>query len=161
MKLILAAALPLHMADAAPSSTEPVSTAGGNSTDNAGISAATTDAPNAAGGASSVAQKPEVTSAIDAAAGASAGEPGNAGAPDAASFSESGAASSALPASPSEDTAANQDPASTGSEAAADPHPASTHLDEIEAMVERMYYRAEQFAVHEWKAVINAARAVL
>lgn len=179
----------LQTTDAAPSSTEPAS--GGNSTENAGISAAANDAPNAAGGASSVEQSTALVSASGATDGGesevAAAQPGessvgataesagtepasvvpadsapssdvpNVAAPTAAGHSESDAESSASPASVDGDTAESPAPATTDGE----PHPALTHLDEIEAMVERMYYRAEEFAVHEWKAVINAARAVL
>lgn len=90
-----------------------------------------------------------------------AGDVPNAIASTAAAQSESAAASSAPLASLDAGTVASPASATTGSELVPAPHPAEAHLNELEYMLERLIYRGEQFAIEEWKGVINAARAVL
>jgi hypothetical protein len=90
-------------------------------------------------------------------AGIGAADLPNGTAPAADADSANAAASSALNVSTGAGTAESQEAGTTAGE----PHPALAHLSELEAMVDRMLLRAEHFAIDEWKAVINAARAVL
>lgn len=162
--LLMCAAIPLRAIDdeagAAPSSTELA-------------------AGNAAGGASSAELNAGVTSVDGAAAGDGAGDLGNAdastslagGATSAGTAGdlpngtaqaagdqfENAAASSALNASTGAGTAESQEAGTTAGE----PHPALAHLATLEAMVDRMLLRGEQFAMDEWKSLTHAIRTVL